>query len=151
MENPFDLVVTLELGERRRVLTARDIAHALGDPGLAVRLVALAVGPEASAVDASRATRNAYQENSSTRTRSGLDEDPSDDPERVAAHLASALRDEKSIAYFRIVARAVPREVVRDALTRALEARNIRKTRAALFVHIVRPYLPRSSTNSRTP
>ena len=73
-----------------------------------------------------------------------------DDPERVAAHLASALRDEKSIAFFRIVARAVPREVIRDALTRALDARSIRKSRGALFAHIVRPYLP-SFTNQRDP
>jgi hypothetical protein len=169
MENPFDLVVTLEIGTSRRVVTAREIAHELGDPSLAVRLVALALGSavsparaasEASA-EAPRVTRNALEINTSTRTRYAADPvlesltEPTvrdDDPERVAAHLASALRDEKSIAFFRIVARAVPREVIRDALTRALDAQNIRKSRSALFVHIVRPHLPRRSlTNHRTP
>jgi hypothetical protein len=169
MENPFNLVVTLELGQKRRVVTAREIAHELGDPGLAVRLVALALGPAVSPAraaseassEAPRVTRNALEINTSTRTRYAAGPTlesvaqatvPEDDPERVAAHLASALRDEKSIAFFRIVARAVPREVIRDALTRALDAQNIRKSRSALFVHIVRPHLPhRSLTNYRTP
>ena len=165
MENPFDLVVTLELGERRRVLTAREIAHALGDPGLAVRLVALAVGaaasvgqlPGPSPDEAIRVTRNAFQETNSTRTHNATPNAPGArdlidlEPERVAGYLASALRDEKSIAFFQVVTRSVPREVVSDALERALNARNIRKSRGALFAHIVRPYLPRSSTNPRTP
>jgi len=75
---------------------------------------------------------------------------PAADIERIAAHLAFALRDEKSIAFFRIVARAVPREVIRDALTRALDACSIRKSRGALFAHIVGPNLrQRSLTNHR--
>jgi len=72
--------------------------------------------------------------------------------ERVAAHLASALRDEKSIVFFRLVARAVPREVIRDALTRALDAQSVRRSRGAIFAHLVRPHLPRRSfTNRRDP
>lgn len=144
MENPFDLVVTLEIGQRRRVVTAREIAHELGDPSLAVRLVALALRPAASeaSTEAPRVTRNALEINTSTRTRYATDQSEPDEPERVAAHLASALRDDKSIAFFRIVARAVPREVISDALTRALDAQNIRRSRSALFVHIVRPHLP---------
>lgn len=106
-------------------------------------------------------TQNAFQEFSETRSeRSGngtysearaspAHATPVDnDIERVAAHLASALRDEKSIAYFRLVARAVPREVIRDALARALDARSVRRSRAALFAHLVRPHLrPGSFTN----
>src|SRR5688500_1322864 len=120
MENPFDLVVTLELGGRRRVVTARQIAHELGEPGIAVQLVALAMGRTApdepsvseASVEGHRVTRNAYQENTSTRTRNANEDGQAanviaaaDEIERVAAHLASALRDEKSIAYFRVVAR----------------------------------------------
>ncbi len=158
MENPFDLVVTLDVGKHRRVITAREVAHELGDPSLAVRLVALALGPavhhapaasEAS-TEAPRVTRNALETNTNTRTRYAIDQSETDEPERVAAHLASELRDEKSIAFFHVVARAVPREVIRDALMRALSAKSIRRSRAALFVHIVRPYLP-STTNHRTP
>jgi hypothetical protein len=174
MDNPCDLVVTLELGTKRRVITAREIVHEARDPGLAGRLIALLLtgsppgkrrgegGGEGQIAE--NVTQNAFQEISETRLRSGSREgaggarvteppahDPND-PERVAAHLASALRDEKSIAFFRIVARAVPREVIRDALTRALDAQNIRKSRSALFVHIVRSHLPhRSLTNHRTP
>ena len=177
MENPCDLVVTLELGTRRRVVTVREIAHELGDPGLAGRLIALALGASRDSGErrgegggegqvASAATQNAFQEILETRLRSGSGEgaggarvaepEPTapghEDVERVAAHLASALRDEKSIAFLRIVARAVPREVIRDALTRALDAQNIRKSRSALFAYIVRPHLPqRSLTNQRTP
>jgi hypothetical protein len=170
MENPCDLVVTLELGTKRRIVTAREIVHAFGDPGLAGKLLAVLLGAHRhgerrgkggdEGQEVRNVTQNAFQEASQTRRRSGSGEGagvarvaaPSvqtpDDVERVAAHLASALRDEKSIAYFRIVARAVPREVVRDALTRALDVRNVRKSRAALFTHIVRPYLPPHSTKN---
>lgn len=101
-------------------------------------------------------TLNAFQELSETRSeRSGNEgayavrtrparATPVDsDIERLAAHLAAALRDEKSIAFFRIVARAVPREVIRDALVRALDAASVRRSRGALFAHLVRPHLPR--------
>jgi hypothetical protein len=76
------------------------------------------------------------------------------DIDRVAAHLADSLRDWESIVFFRQVARAVPREVIRDALTRALDAprESVRRSRAALFTHIVRPHLPPSSfTKSPNP
>jgi hypothetical protein len=69
------------------------------------------------------------------------------DAERIAAHLACALRDEKSLDYFRLVARAVPREVIRDALARALDARSVRRSRGALFAHLVRPYMQHSIIN----
>jgi hypothetical protein len=163
MENPFDLVVTLEIGKHRRVVSAREIAHEFGDPSLAIRLVALAMGSAAvgigqvgeAGVQASSVTRNAFPE-TPTDTRNALPAakaipNDEDDAESVAVHLASTLRDEKSIAYFRIVARAVPRGVISDALTRAMNARAVRRSRSALFVHIVRPYMPRSSTSHRIP
>lgn len=71
--------------------------------------------------------------------------------ERVATHLASALRDEKSIAYFRLVARVLPREVICDALTRALDARSVRRSRGALFAHLVRPHLQQDSITKHRP
>lgn len=74
--------------------------------------------------------------------------------ERIAGYLATRLRDEKSLAFYRLVARAVPREVVRDALARALDVpqQSIRRSRAALFAHLMRPHMPRRSpTNPQSP
>lgn len=93
-------------------------------------------GPEGLSSSPARATPIALADN---------------DIERVAAHLASALRDEQSIVFFRLVARAVPREVIRDALMRALDAprESVRRSRGALFAHIVGPHLPRRSFTNR--
>ena len=84
-------------------------------------------------VPGSLETQNAFDKFSETRSeRSGSEgayevrtrparATPVDnDIERLAAHLASALRDEKSLDYFRLVARALPREVISDALMRAM-------------------------------
>lgn len=114
-------------------------------------------------VPGSPETQNAFHEFSETRSeRSGSEEayevrnkpahaTPVDnDIERVAAHLAFALRDQRSLAFYRLVARALPREVIRDALMRALDAHAVRRSRGALFAHIVRPHLQqRSLTNQR--
>jgi hypothetical protein len=64
--------------------------------------------------------------------------------ECFADYLARRLRDEKSTAWYQLVVRAVPREVVQGALTRALDVprRDIRRSRAALFTAIVKPHLP---------
>jgi hypothetical protein len=116
-------------------------------------------GGDTKEISGSSETLNAFNKISERRSRSEngesqrkAEEDAlphSADNERVAAHLASALRDEKSIAFFRLVAQAVPREVIRDALMRTLDAQSVRRSRGALFAHLVRPYLPqRSLTNS---
>lgn len=63
--------------------------------------------------------------------------------ERLAHHLASSLGDValRNIAFYRKVARMVPRALVLDALTRARDAQNIRKSRAHLFAFLVRQHL----------
>lgn len=63
------------------------------------------------------------------------------DQERIASWLASALQDEAHRAFYTTVAAQVPEAVIRDALVRAKDAHNIRKSRAALFTFIVRPHL----------
>jgi hypothetical protein len=66
--------------------------------------------------------------------------------ERLARHLALALVESdglRNIAFYRKVARTVPRRVVLDALDRAKDARHIRKSRAHLFAFLVRPHLTR--------
>lgn len=83
----------------------------------------------------------------SVRARDAVD-NPRDDQERFAQHLASSLggRDaERNIPFYRLVARAVPRSVALDALVRAKDARDIRKSRAHLFASLVRPHLPHRS------
>ena len=71
-------------------------------------------------------------------------------PERYAAYLAEKLRDEKSLAWYRMVARRVDRVIIHDALVRALDipARDLRRSRGAVFTAIVRPYLRDSKANS---
>jgi hypothetical protein len=63
-----------------------------------------------------------------------------------ADYLARRLGDEKSLAFYQLVAARVPREVVQDALNRALDVprKNIRRSRAALFTSIVLPHVRRA-------
>lgn len=64
---------------------------------------------------------------------------------RIAVHLADRLADWKSLAFFRLVARSVPAQVIQGALTCALDvpAADLRVSRAACFTALVRPYLPK--------
>lgn len=65
------------------------------------------------------------------------------DPERFADYLADLFRDDKSLAFYKLVCRTIPREVVRDALTRALDVprRDVRRSRAAIFTALILPRL----------
>src|SRR4051812_46251372 len=51
MQSPFGLLITLELGTRRRELSAGELARALGNPAVTPKLLALvlASGPVPSA------------------------------------------------------------------------------------------------------
>jgi hypothetical protein len=70
-----------------------------------------------------------------------------DDSERLADYLATRLGDEKSLAFYGLVARSVPREVIGDALGRALDVprHNVRRSRAALFTALIRPHFGHAS------
>lgn len=74
----------------------------------------------------------------------------STDAKRLAGYLADRLDDRKSLAFYALVASVVPREVVSAALASAIDlpARDVRRSRAAYFTAIVRPYVNqhRSST-----
>jgi hypothetical protein len=76
-----------------------------------------------------------------------------DNPEQLAAYLATKLSDEKSIAWYRMVARRVDHNIIRDALMRALDipARDLRRSRGAVFTAIVRPHLRDPKHNSSKP
>ncbi len=57
--------------------------------------------------------------------------------------LAAKLNDERNLAFYKFVVRRLPEDVIRDALTRALDTplRNIRRSRGALFASILSPHL----------
>jgi hypothetical protein len=71
------------------------------------------------------------------------------DSQCFADYLSRRFGDEKSLAFYELVVARVPREVVHDALVRALEVpqRDIRRSRAALFTALVRPHLLRAQRN----
>ena len=73
-----------------------------------------------------------------------------DNSERLARHIAATLHDEKSIAWYQLVARRVDHEVIREALTRALDvpARDLRRSRGAVFTALVRPHLKQQMIHS---
>jgi hypothetical protein len=73
------------------------------------------------------------------------------DPERFAHFLAMTFGDTtfRNLAFYRLVAK-LPRPVVLDALQRAKDAQNIRKSRAHLFAFLVREHLPRRLRTSPT-
>lgn len=72
----------------------------------------------------------------------------------IAHHLAATLRDSRSLAWYRCIARRLPLEVIQDALARAMEPpeHEVRRSRAALFTAIVKRRLARLSTpDANTP
>lgn len=73
----------------------------------------------------------------------GRDTNAHSSPERIGAYLAERLRDPSRLALYELVAREVPRSVIHDALTAALDLAPdaVRRSRAAYFTAIVRPYL----------
>jgi hypothetical protein len=85
-------------------------------------------------------------------TSSELQQAPVDsDPEQFAHFLATTFGDLafRNLPFYRLVAK-LPRTIVLDALQRAKDAQNIRKSRAHLFAFLVRGHLPRRSRSSFT-
>jgi hypothetical protein len=157
MTTDFTLRVTLELGSHRRVFEAAELAAALGDDGLEPALLAILFrGPCPQAVNKGRGTlgggvprpeKNANVDKHSF-VRSGRDrgcrgEGRKSEAEELAQFLADRLQDQKSLALYRRIARAVPADVVRDCLGRALDlpASQVRRSRAAYFTAMCLPYL----------
>lgn len=62
-----------------------------------------------------------------------------------AEYLADTLGDAEhhNIAFYRLVCRTVPRDLILDALQRAKDAQNVRRSRAALFTFLIRHHLPK--------
>jgi hypothetical protein len=74
-------------------------------------------------------------------------------PEGFARYLATTFGDTafRNIAFYRVVVRTVPRHVILDALGRAKDARDVRKSRAHLFAFLVRDHLPKRRTHHVPP
>lgn len=162
------LTVTLELGTHRRVLvgteltdgTQRELARLLFSPhptaihtvihgkegeggGWGSPPLPGTIGNEGSQYRFPSVVPGKGKEEGSGEEPSGRDDD---DIHSLASYLADALHDRKSLRWYELVAHTVPHDVVRHALTRALDFRRdeVRRSRAAYFTAIVKPYVARS-------
>ncbi len=153
------LEITITFGSHSRRIAGRELVTAMQASATLTTLVRLATssgrpqvvhGEEGVGGESGPLELNA--ENISALTRSVPER--SERSERVtrpgarelgerAELLASTLHDLRSLAWYRHVVARVPEDVIRDALARArdLPTADIRRSRAALFTSIVRPYL----------
>jgi len=160
-----DLKITLARAGKSCTLTSSELAKLVGSPGLVIRLAAVlysrsfgarregttGMGGATGLEETNK--RNGKEINSESRSfRDGgsKGEGPRPDIEKTACYLADRLDDAKSLAFYRLVVANVPSEIIRDALTRALDlpAANVRRSRAAYFTSLVRPHLQRRLPDS---
>lgn len=153
-----DLRITLVLGARRRMLRGVDLPATLSAQLLGLLLAGRGKdGPGAA------------MEGEPTEGKVPMNESKNSDSELVvpsrknkppqtalakldaatdwlAALLAHALRDDRSLRFYRLVAETVPLGRIRGALSLALELdeREVKRSRAAYFTAILRPERPRT-------
>lgn len=167
-----DIRITLELGGRRRTLSASEL---VAPPGLAATRAVLlanlvaAISPQ----DGGPHVVHTLTGEPTERGNGSENENINSFPEplvpsmkeevsqteilqrldtrvhAVATLLACALVDQKSLRFYRLVAQGVPLRVIRSALSQALELtpREVKRSRAAYFTAIIRPVLSRRSSN----
>jgi hypothetical protein len=160
-----DLEITLSRAGRTCALTGAELAHLLDSPGVVIRLAAVLYSRTRPVAGKEEATgKKGTVRQSETNERNGMEnilgqrsfawderargEEVSargQAAERTASYLADKLGDPKSIAFFRRAAEALPPEVIRDALVKALDLRpgDIRRSRAAYFTSLIMPHLRR--------
>lgn len=140
-----DLQITLARAGLHCTISGAELAKLVGSPGLVIRLAAVLYARNSGL---ERAKMGQPSEREATKQRSAGSLRP--EVERTACHLADRLDDGKSLSFYRLVAEHVPSEVVRDALTRALDvpAANVRRSRAAYFTSLIRPHLQNRLPNS---
>jgi hypothetical protein len=161
-----DLQITLARAGRTCTLTGAEVAELVGSPGLVIRLAAVlysrgfGVGREGTTgvggATKQEATneRNGKEINLNTRSfRDGGSKGEGvlrPEVERIACYLTDRLDDAKSLAFYRLVAARVPEEIIRDALSRALDLppAHVRRSRAAYFTSLIRPHLQRRLPDS---
>jgi hypothetical protein len=166
--NPIsDIAITIEFGQRRRVVAPETLAQALGCAEIRRSLLRLVLGKEGkgeervqngSENEFNNFQRNNYESFHSSfgsfeRDRGSRGEEVIHTVEsaaqRIAEALTTAFTDEKSSRFYRRVAEYVPLTVVRGALrsTFELTPREIWRSRAAYFTACVKPALGASRGN----
>lgn len=70
---------------------------------------------------------------------------PVDNPDDLAEYLATRLEDMHSLPFYQLLVRRVSRTILETKLSQALAipAHKLRRSRAAYFTHLVKPYLRR--------
>jgi hypothetical protein len=160
-----DLQITLARAGRTCTLTGAEVAELVGSPGLVIRLAAVlyargsGLGREGKGIGGATQHEETNERNGkeiNLKSRSSRDGGSQGEGslrpevERTACYLADRLDDAKSLAFYRLVAASVPAEVIRDALTRALDLplAHVRRSRAAYFTSLIRPHLQRRLPDS---
>jgi hypothetical protein len=161
-----DLEITLSRAGRTCALTGAELAQLLDSPGVVIRLAAVLYSRSRPVVGRKGTTKKgeAVRQQQETDERGGIENvlgqrsfgwdgeskregvsTRGQAAERTASYLADKLGDAKSIAFFRRAAEALPPEVIRDALVRALDLRpsDVRRSRAAYFTSLIMPHLRR--------
>jgi hypothetical protein len=168
MNHAFGCRVALEFGSRRRVVDVADLAQALGLPGQEAKILSAlftAARPdpvgspsgereptESFPLSAPEGTNNVNERVDISSSFScplpGKGGEPEgnhrgQEAERLAAYVADRLNDWKSHRFFLATARRVPREVILDALARAIDIpqADVRRSRAAYFTAVIRSYV----------
>jgi hypothetical protein len=166
IETLLRTTVTVARGPVRTVFTPAELETRLGIPGLGARfreLVAsreekpLGVGgskqsglsPNANAVTEISGTALALALEGSGEPSEGVVTATAPNTEAFARYLAQTFGDTnlRSLPFYRLVTRTVPRHIVLDALQRAKDAQDVRKSRAHLFSFLVRGHLPKRQTH----
>lgn len=161
------LSVEIRLGMQRVVLSAAELERQLALPGLADRLLSLLQQHDESGerepTEGSKQVSlspiaNADQNIPTALALKGKEgcgepwgnaspnavDKFQENGEGFARYLAQTLGDTtlQNIRHYRRIVRLVPRHLILDALGRAKDAQDVRKTRAHLFTHLVKPHLP---------
>lgn len=154
------LTVTLARGTRRVAFGADEVEQRLELVGLASRLGSLLVEGGLGDSKQSSLSPNANADQETGNALAFWGKEGSGEPSGVAAvdssresegfahYLAEALGDvtRQNIAFYKKVARVVPRSIALDALGRAKDAQSVRKSRAHLFAFLVRDHFPKQQS-----
>jgi hypothetical protein len=140
-----DLQITLARAGLRYTIAGAELAKLVGSPGIVIRLAAVLYAHGAGSgleCPPEQGRQAAAKQQAAGNLRPEI--------ERTACYLAERLNDGRSLSFYRRVAENVPSDVVRESLVRALDvkAANIRRSRAAYFTSIIRPYLQRRLPDS---
>ena len=158
MEPISDLAIVLRFGRHERALGVSELEAALQVSSLRTQLLALVFSPENSQAIHEReggkgvervrqvpetvnGKKGSFKTVPVREREGGLGEGRETSSEIAsAAHLADALGDWSSIAFFRRVVSRVPAEVIREALLAALDVprQDLRRSRAAYFTAVLR-------------